>query len=305
MRPPLDNTTIRGELTDFTIRGSDFWGVGHVRTLHDGGDVTITGKVLGAHVGDTVELDGTFTTHPQYGKQLKVKSCRVVLPSDATGVVAWLAAKLPQVSRRRAEELVELYGIEGLWAVLEARELDKLTAVKGITGERAEDICAAYEQHKSDRDRMVRFKEWGLTDSQIARVIEEWDDEAEEKIIENPYRLIDAVKGFGWTRADAVALRMGVRRDAPPRVAAGLRHVMQEAAQAGHCFVPMGKLVNTVQTKVCEIQNEPLVREQLHTLIEQRKLVQLEQNIYLPHLAAAERSLARLLARAKLDKDAA
>lgn len=289
---------LRGELLDFQIRGADFWGTGRVRTQHDGGDVVIVGKVLGAKPGDTVELDGELTKHPKFGVQFKVRACRVVLPSSAAGVVGWLAAKLPQVSRRRAEQLVERYGVEALWQILDRRDAAALTVIDGITEERAEEILAAYDEHKADRDRLVRFKEWGLTDAQVARVLEEWDDEAEERITRNPYALIECVKGFGWQRADAVALRMGVRRDDPARIAAGVMHAMTEAAAAGHCYCALGKLVAIVSSKVCELSDEHAVRAQVAALVDAGRLVQIEQNIYLPRIASAECSLAKVLARA-------
>lgn len=287
---------IKGELIDFRVRGGDFWGTGVVRAQHDGGDVTVVGKMLGASVGDTVELEGSWSDHPKYGRQFKLQSCQVVLPADTAGVVGWLSSKLPQISRRRAERLVEQYGVEGLWRVLDAADVNALCAVEGITPRRADEIVAAYQAHRAERDRLVRFKQWGLTDGQLARVIAEWGDDAEERLTQNPYDLIECVPLFGWMRADQVAMRMGIARNAPPRLAAGLMHAMGEASASGHVYVAQGKLVALVAKKVCGV-DEGLVRDALDGLLVRGRLFQLAQNIYLPKLAKAEGRLAKVFAQ--------
>jgi exodeoxyribonuclease V alpha subunit len=291
--------TIRGELTTFSVRGQDFWGTGFVRTLHDGGELAVVGKLIGCNPGDTIELDGEHATHPRYGAQFRVRNVRVVLPSDARGVVGWLAAKLPQVSARRAEALVERYGVDGLWQRLDAEDWLALTVIDGITPDRAQEILAAYKQHRADRDRFVQFKSWGMTDNQVARVVKEWGDKAEQKMMANPYALIEFVPGFGWTRADAIALRMGVRRDDPARLAAGLLHAMGLATQAGHCFSPAGKLVGVTANKICGVNATPLYRT-LDELVERGKLIRFEDAIYLPDIAAAETELAEEFAERAL-----
>jgi exodeoxyribonuclease V alpha subunit len=287
---------IKGELLSFRVRGNDFWGVGTVRTQHDGGDVAIVGKVLGASEGDTLELEGEWTTHDKFGRQFRVKRVEVVLASDVSGVVGWLAAKLPQISRRRAEALVAKFGVDGVWDLLERADLAALCTVEGITAPRAREITDAYRTHKDDRDRLVRFKQWGLTDNQIARVLAEWEDDAEARIEANPYDLMECVPGFGWTRADQVARKMGIALDAPPRLAAGLMHAMGEAQMAGHVYVAQGKLTALVAKKVCGV-DEQLVRRALDGLLERERLVRLGVNVYLPKLARAEGRLAEVFAR--------
>lgn len=290
---------IRGELVSFTVKGSDFWGVGTVRTAHDGGDVAITGKLLGVHCGDTVALEGVWA-ESKWGKQFRVTACQVMLPADASGVVGWLATTFPQVSRRRAEVLVERHGVEGVWAVLDAGDVRALCEVDGITPDRARAIVEVYRARKGERDRMVRFKGWGLTDSQIARLVQEWGDEAEARLTGNPYDLMEAVSGFGWKRADEVAQRMGTPHDSPARIAAGILHFVGEATAAGHCFVTSGKIAAVVARKVCGVP-ESAVRRELERLVEAGRLARDTggggggANVYLPRIAAAESGLAKAI----------
>lgn len=284
--------TLKGELVAFSVRTADLWGTGTVRTTANGGDVTITGKILGARLGDTVEMTGVWSEHPKYGRQFKVYECAVAVPQDASGVIGWLTT-LPEIGRRRAELLVQAHGVEGTWRVLDARDAEALTAIDGINDARAAEIFDAYHARKADRDRVVRLKSWGLTDNQIARVIQTWGDDAEAELESNPYRLSEAVDGFGWERADAVARRMGVANDSPARIAAGVMHAMSEAVFAGHCYVPAGALARLVASeKVCGTGDEAAVRKAIDGLVERGRLVRHGTGIYLPSVAEAEADLA-------------
>lgn len=298
--------TVKGELTSFRVLAGDFWGRGTVRTRHDGGEITVVGKLIGANVGDTIECDGHFE-NSKYGHQFKLRGYRVVLPSDVRGVVGWLAAKLPQISARRAEDLVTRFGVDGLWAMLDRGDeqtVSDLCTVDGINGKRAAEIIAAYKQHRDSRDRLVRLKGWGLTDNQADRVIKEWGEDAEKKLIDNPYQLIEFVSGFGWERADSVAMRMGVQRSDRARVAAALLHEMKDTITgAGHCYAPMGKLVAVTAKKTLGIADEQLVRSVLAELVTRGKLAQLDQNVYLPQIAQAEGELAAEFAKRTADND--
>ena len=290
-----------GEVVEFTVRSDDFWGTGQLRTTHAGGYTKISGKLLGAKVGDTVELEGTWDHHPRWGTTFKFRACEAKVPADALGVISWLAATLPNISKRRAELLVETHGVEGVWRILDERDENALCDIDGITGARAREIFDVYHANKAERDRMVRLRAWGLTDAQIAKVLDAWGEEAEQRITENPYELMEHVAGFGWKRADEVALRMGVAKDSPGRIAAGILHFLESARGEGHCYVPMGKIAAIVGgEKILGAVDEAKVRAELTKMLDAGRLVAYGPRVYLRRIAQVEGELARAFAeRAK------
>lgn len=295
LMPAPQLETIIGEVLDTRILGADFWGSATVRvagrTKADR-DVKVVGKLLSVQVGDTIEVRGCVTMHPKFGAQFKAQSIATVVPRDSSGVVAWLSSRLPQLGTGRASALVEKFGAEGVWDVIEHRP-DELLNVPGITPERRDAIVDAYWKHRGERDRIVRLKSWGLTDGQIAAVVAEWGASVEERLRTNPFQLIEHVHGFGFKRADAVASRMGLPSDAPARIRAGLVHVMREAEEDGHCFLHGGRLVS-VAAKLLELGAEPVARE-LRMLVQSEGLVRLgdTQRVALPDIATAEANVAR------------
>jgi exodeoxyribonuclease V alpha subunit len=288
--------TITGEITSQKILGSDFFGRATVRLTK--GSAMVVGKLLGVQEGDTVEVTGVWDENAKYGKQFKARTIKTVVPRDASGVVGWMQARLPNLGRARAQSIVERFGIEGVWDVIE-REPDRLLEIDGITPARRDMIVSAYHEHRGERDRVVRFKSWGLTDGQIARVLGEWGARAEERIRENPYALAEHVHGFGFLRADTIARRMGLPADAPARIRAGLMHVLAEASERGHTFLWTPALVK-MTAKLLGLANESVCSPELRALLEAGRIwadpVD-RRRVALVELARAEEEVAARLLR--------
>lgn len=298
--------TLIGEILDTRILGGDFFGRATVKPLNGGARVTVVGKLLGVGPGDTVEVTGVYTRHERFGEQFKLTTIRATSPKDAAGVVGWMSSRLPNLGKTRALALVERFGIDGIWTVIE-REPQRLLEVAGITPARADEIVAAYNAHRHERDRMVTFKGWGLTDGQIARVLEQWGMRAEERIRENPYELAEHVHGFGFARADVVARKMGLALDAPARVRAGLLHVLGEACERGHTFLWTPALIK-MTAKLLGVVEKTCAPE-LRALLEQGRIwadpVE-RRRVALVELARAEEQVAaRLLRLAGVTSEAA
>jgi exodeoxyribonuclease V alpha subunit len=252
--------TITGELIAHRVVGKDFWSIASIKTRHDG-TVPAVGKLLGAQLGDTVELDGDWSEHKTFGRQFKVRECNVTIPQTENGAIAWIASRLPNIGTGRATEMIRHFGgADGLWSVIE-RTPARLVEIKGVTAERVDEIVSAYARFRSERDRMIRFRRWGLTEFQIARVLARWGNDAEDKMRANPYELAEFVDGFGFIRADAIAQRMGVPADAVPRIECGLRHTIEQAAGHGHCYVATGKLIAIAAERVLRIEEKKVAAE--------------------------------------------
>jgi len=285
-------SSLKGELVVWReVR--EGWGYGEIRTA-DRKDVAITGKVHMARVGDTVECEGRWVESDRYGPQYKIVSCTVAQPDSADGIVAWLASTLPDVGETRARALVDKFGAK-LWDVIEHRP-DELASVNGITAARVEAICAAYHSHRADRDNMILLRGWGLTDNQIAKCIQTWGKVADivEIVHANPYQLSQYVYGFGFLRADKVASKAGIPHDSPPRVRAGIEHVLDEAATAGHCYMA-GAALQKMASKLLGVAPELVA----HGIIEAARVGRIARRgwrIYPIRLDDAEDQCARRLA---------
>lgn len=235
-----DTTTLTGELIRWTMHGERGWGRGIVRTAD--GDVQVIGVVVGARPGDGIEARGVFERHVRFGPQFNVSAAHLTQPVSVDGLAAWLEAELPGVGAHRAAVLVKHFGsMAELWRVIE-HEPHRLAEVRGITAARATEIRQAWLTTSEDREHQVTLREYGLTSSQIHHCIGVWRsaERTVEAIRANPYELHRKVTGFGWKRADVVAVRTRVPRDAPMRITSGLEHVLEVHLERGHVWMAPG-----------------------------------------------------------------
>lgn len=289
-------TKLKGELVAFRVKSAEGWGIGALRPEGEDESVALVGKLVGAQIGDTVELEGAYCEHPRFGRQFKVRCCSVARPEGGDGIVKWLASRLPDVGAGRARALVERFG-DRLWDTIE-RESARLTEVPGITTVRAEAIAAAYATHRAERDHMIALRSWGLTDSQVARCLDAWScslSDAVARIRQNPYELSQCVYGFGFKRADAVAIKMGIAHDAPERVRAGVEHNLEEACGEGHCYMAGAKLQD--KTAALLGVDKLLVADAIKQSAQSGRLIRHGWRIYSQRMDAAERQCAEALRR--------
>ncbi len=288
--------TIRGQVEGLRLFDGG-WGVVTVLYGSARERLDVTGHPLGVEIGDTIEAEGNWSQHPRFGRQFKARTVRVIAPADAGGVIEWMISKLPQIGRKLATAIVERWGVEGTWRVLEQTSdaPGQLVELAGITPARAQAIYAAYQAHRAERDQLVELKGFGLTDGQVARVLDTWGDRTIEELRRDPYQLAELVDGFGFKRADAIALRMGLPTTHPSRVRAALLHVLDEAASAGNVYLPAGALVRCA-VKLLGVE-ERIVRREANALLDEDRLVMTDRRAYRPKLARAEESLADGLAR--------
>ncbi len=304
--------TLRGQVASLRLF-KDSWGVMELFTGSADERSQVVGTMLGFDIGDTIEAEGAWETHPRFGRRFKMRDARVIIPTDASGAIAWLAGRMPAIGRKLAATLVETYGLPGVWEVLEHAP-ERLVELDGITPERAAKIGEAYAQHRGERDRIVRFKQYGLTDRQIAKIQEALGHGALDEIRKDPYILIEKVDGFGWSRSDDLARRLGLPLDHPSRVRAGLEHLLGEARMGGHTYVPAAKLI-AMGARLLGVPEEIVVGEGRAAINAGRMVLRegrgrdgVVQRVYAPELDAAEQSVAdavRRLVRGEGDKGSA
>ena len=80
------------------------------------------------------------------------------------------------------------------------------------------------------------------------RIFKTYGHDAIQVMTENPYRLARDIRGIGFRTADAIAMKLGMTREAPQRVRAGVSFALQEATDDGHCGLPIEDLLKLATT---------------------------------------------------------
>jgi exodeoxyribonuclease V alpha subunit len=286
----LERVTFANEETGYTIA--------RVATDRSGPDLlTVVGPLLGAQVGESLRMTGRWISHPRYGRQFEVRSYSTVLPATIAGIQRYLGSGLIKgIGPVMAERMVAHFGTDILRVIEE--EPERLVEVPGVGPKRTKLVADAWEEQKAIKEVMVFLQGVGVSTSLAVRIYKQYGDEAIEVVRKEPYRLAADVWGIGFKTADTIAQAVGIAHDSPERIKAGLRHTLSEAADDGHCFLPVPNLL-TEAAKILDVSRD-LIGPCLDDLVAEEGVIredvaQGDQQVpaaYLVPFHRAERSLA-------------
>ena len=207
-------------------------------------NITAVGILPALAAGEQVILTGQYVEHPQYGKQWKVENCEICKPSTLLGIERYLGSGLIRgVGPATAKLIVQQFGKRTLDIMSETPE--RLIEVPGIGKKRAAQLGQAFLEQYAAREAMVFLQSYGVSPSLAVKISKRYGADAQQKIRENPYRLIDDIEGVGFLTADRIALTLGIARDSEYRLQSGLKYVLMEAANGeGHTYLPKEMLIS-------------------------------------------------------------
>jgi exodeoxyribonuclease V alpha subunit len=239
----LERITYANQETGYTVA--------RVATDRSSDLLTVVGPLLGAQPGESLRLQGRWTSHPQYGRQFQVETYTTVLPATIQGIRRYLGSGLIKgIGPKMAERIVDHFGP----ATLEVIEQDpgRLVEVPGLGPKRTAMITAAWAEQQAIKEVMVFLQGVGVSTSLAVRIYKTYRDAAIEVVRREPYRLAADVWGIGFKTADQLARSLGIAHDSPQRVKAGLQFALSQAAEDGHCYLPETELV-TKATELLEV----------------------------------------------------
>ena len=147
--------------------------------------------------------------------------------------------------------------------LLQNHDTKALMKIKGIGPVTAQRMINKYEDSKDLSLAFVRFYDLGLTKGAIEKLVHFYGSpEAAVEVIEkNPYLLIIQVPGYGWAKADAIAMSQGLAHDSDERMGAYLVHYLREQAEMnGNSWVSVEDLCVVID-QVCDPQDDERIYE--------------------------------------------
>jgi exodeoxyribonuclease V alpha subunit len=215
-----------------------------VARMHVPGRVDLE-TIVGAHLpispGETVRVRGQWVEDKRFGRQLRVESYESVLPTSTEGIARYLGSGLiAGIGPTFAQRLVAHFGAETLRVIDEQPQ--RLRAVPGIGPKRAGQIREAWSRHRAIQSVMIFLQGHGVSPALAGKIHRRYGDDAVTVLRSDPYRIAREISGVSFRGADLLAERLGIARDAPERVRAGLLHALGEGAARGHVYLPEGEL---------------------------------------------------------------
>ena len=286
LRGIVDRITFQNEENGYTIARLQVEGL----AAYNNRPATIVGEMLSINPGETVVLEGEWTTHKQYGAQFKIESYQTVYPSTVEGMRRYLGSGLIKgIGPVTAKRIVDHFGKEAL-DVIES-DPERLVEVEGLGAKRAKWIIKAWEDQREIHNVMLFLQSHEVGTGYAVKIWKRYGHDAVELIRENPYRLSVDVWGIGFLTADRIAQKMGIPAHSDRRIQAGLLHVLNEAAdKEGHVFLPEDALIESS----AEALDVPVdaIAPCIAQLRSEESIVVDDERVYLPHLYYAEQGAA-------------
>lgn len=247
--------------------------------------------------GGEYRLQGEWTDHPRYGRQLAIASMAPAATSER-GVAKYLT-RFEGIGPATARRVVETLGAECLDRL--AAEPALLDTIPDLTNNQREAILGAVEVWRA-ASVLERAVPWlmrhGLGPKQAQRAAAAFGEDPRAVLEADPWLLSD-LDGFGFLTADKFAKSLGVDPRAPARVRAAVRHVLAEAAGQGHVFLPLDELATqtaAVLRKSGPVDATPVptaAHKAVEALVREGRVVSDAEKVYLPHLHRAEEAVAQ------------
>lgn len=254
----------------------------------------IVGLLPTLQPGESIRAKGNWKQHPKHGLQFEIHSFESSAPADLVGIQKYLeSGMIKGIGPAYAARIVEKFGINTLKIIDE--EPERLLKVSGIGEKRVERIISCWQEQRAVRNVMIFLRGHGVSPAFAQKIYKTYGDESIAKVRENPFRLAQEIFGIGFKSADKIAQNLGIEKEAPVRIDAGIEHILWELSNEGHTCSPREELIKAV-IEALEIP-EALVRERIAFLAKEKRIIEEEERIWVRPLYLSEVGIARELAR--------
>ncbi|WP_306483874.1 ATP-dependent RecD-like DNA helicase [Anaerococcus sp.] len=261
-------------------------------------DITCVGTMPFFNEGDNVEMEGDIVYHDKYGEQFKISTIRLVKPSSKEAVVKFLSSgNLKGIGKKTARAIFEVFGKDSVDIVY--NDPDKLLKVDGIGKKKLEDIKLSAEETRDSRRTIEYLQGLNLSYNLSMKIYKKYGESTVDVVKANPYKLIEDIRGVGFTMADNIAFNMQMDLTSKFRISAGVYYILNtEAEFNGHTCLKY----NTLSQKSANLLKleEGRIKEVINDDIISGKLVLVEieniNYIYSSNLLKAEKSVAMAIA---------
>lgn len=254
---------------------------------------TVVGNVKMLSVGETVVFRGYWYNDPKHGRQFKFHSYESVVPATVEGIKGFLATKyFDGIGPVLAGRIIEKFGADTIRVLNE--EPDSLKTVKGISPKKLEAIKTGWHSHRYIRDIMIFLQSYDISPAYATRIYDKYKDNTIDTLRRNPYQLIKDIRGIGFIKADQVASKLGIEKDAPDRIRAGILFTLDSCVDIGHVYYPATLLVEA-SAETLDL-DAGIVLDMLNNLAGRGEVISDDDRVYRPDLAECETEVARRLA---------
>ena len=244
---------------------------------------TIVGYMPFITEGDCLKINGQIIEHKEYGTQIKVEKFEKLMPLTLKSLEKYLASgNIKGVGEKLANKIVTTFGEETI--NIFKLEPYKLANIRGITREKAIEISTQFIENWEIWQIVGFLENIGISSEHTKKVYDVLGNNTIEQIEQNPYILIDIVRGVDFIQIDEMALRLGINSNNEKRVKSGIKYGLIKSTLNGHACVEKENLVKYVINLLhipreeieenlisLNVKNEIMIEQRKETRINEKK----------------------------------
>lgn len=287
--------TIEGIIEEIVYK-NEANGYAVCQLLHGKDSTTIVGYLPYINEGESLKVSGNWSTHPDYGDQLKVEYFEKVAPSTIDAIEKYLASGIISgIGPRIAKKIVERFGENSLFII--ENNPEELASISGISYNKSIAIREAYLSQIEVKQVVMFLQGYGVSSNFAVKIYKKFGASTINIIKENPYILADEIVGIGFKTADLIAMKLGVETNSEYRICSGAKYVLSSSMSSGHTYMPREDLIRDTSNLLrC---NQDSVQNALIKLVIEKKVyiekINEQDAVYLSPLYFAEYGVVRKL----------
>ena len=251
--------------------------------------VTVTGSMPFVYEGENIKVEGEWTYHKNYGKQLNVSTYEKVIPNTIESIEAYLSSGIFKgIGEIIAKRITEEFKEDAIDIIMFYPE--RLAEIKGISKKKAYELAADISQQRELREITMFLQKYGLGPAFVSKIYEEFGNSTIEKIANNPYLLADQIQGIGFKTADRIALNLGIEMNSEFRIKSGFIHTLVNAASYGHVYLPEEELIKNV-SDILDVDLE-YIKNIFENVLFDGSIINDDGNVYLKTFYSQEKNAA-------------
>ncbi|MGT2929350.1 SF1B family DNA helicase RecD2 [Streptococcus dentasini] len=268
---------------------------------YEDSDIIITGTMADIMEDEDYTFWGEVIQHPKYGEQLKADRYeRAQL--TAAGLIKYFASdNFKGIGKKIAQRIVEAYGDGNTIDKILANP-DKLKQIPGLSKDSRNSFLAKLKSNYGTEQVLSKLAEYGLSNRQALDIFDTYKGETLDILQDNPYQLVEDIRGIGFKIADTLAEQLGIKSDSPKRFRAALVHALTELSiERGDTYVEARDLLEyaiSLLENARQIELDPtLVANELTHLITEDKVQNVGTYIFDNSLFYAEEGIKKHISR--------
>ena len=205
--------------------------------------VTVVGNIPKIACGDYMRFTGVWRKNIRYGNEFSISRFEYLVPTTASETEKFLASGVIHgIGPATAKRIVRIFGAQSIDII--ENDMGRLYKVPGIGKKRIDTIRKGWHAYKDSYRAIIDLQKKGITVSQANKIYKKYGDNSVKIITDNPYRLASEIEGIGFIKADSIAEKLGISKNAAVRLESGIIFILNHMSAAqGHVFIPYDMLI--------------------------------------------------------------